>query len=120
MCRLTRTLETELAAAQAQWQTGIPTVPEGGREVFWCATITPNGNLFHRHLAYLNGYIMPLSDSQDDPGDDAVAVGDDGDYAWSGWYEESCDQCETQWKFTDEIKAWMKMPKYDAHTEKSS
>jgi hypothetical protein len=113
------------------WKTGTPEVPQGGREVFWCATRNRGGKVFYRHLAYLNGYVMQLSDSQDDPGDDAadpldglgdflggepllldaVPVGDDGDYAWTGWYEESCDQCETQWRFMDEIVQWMRLPR---------
>ena len=96
------------------FQSGKPSVPSGGRQVLWCATRNSEGKIFHRHLAYLNAYIMPLSDSQDDPGEDAVPIGDDGDYAWSGWFEESCDQCETQWRFTDEVVAWMRLPRLDA------
>ena len=111
-------LRNELAEAKQDteliWQTGSPVIPTGCRETFWCSVISETGKIHHRHLAYLNGYVMPLCDSQDEPGDDAVAVGDDGDYAWYGWYEESCNNCETQWKFNGEIKAWMKMPRLDA------
>lgn len=115
-------LRAQLTAAQEDsrrldFKTGTPNVKPGSREVFWCATANSAGKIYHRHLAYLNGYIMPLCDSQDDPGTNAVAVGDDGDYACTGWYEGSCNQCDTQWKFTDNVIAWIKLPRHVAMKE---
>lgn len=98
-----------------QWKTGTPDVAEGRRETFWCAIKGRNGKLFHRHLDYLNGHIMPLSDTcHDIAPEHAVPVGDDGDYKWTGWHEVSCDQCETQWGFRQEVIAWMRLPRYSA------
>lgn len=101
----------ELAALKAQWQTGIPEVREGALQRFWCATKRPNQKLQHEVLCYGNKYVMPLADTQDMAPACAVPVGDDGDYEWSGWWSESCDNCETFWIFSGEVVAWMKMPK---------
>lgn len=35
----------------------------------------------------------------------------DEDYYWTGWFEESCDQCETQWSYSGEIVAWLALPR---------
>lgn len=99
------------------WQTGTPNVTDGGREIFWCATRNSAGKIFHRHLAYLNAHVMPLSDSCYDAPESAVPVGDDGDYAWTGWHQESCDHCETQWSFDDEVVAWMRLPSFNANAK---
>lgn len=98
------------------WRTGTPPVPPGARGTFWCAIRGANGKIYHRHLVYLNAYIMPLSDSCDDEPENAIPVGDDGEYAWTGWHEESCDQCDTQWSFNQEVIAWMSLPKYSGET----
>lgn len=99
------------------WRTGIPPVSPGGRKTFWCAVRGVDGNIRHCHLVYLNSYIMRLADSCYEAPKSAVPVGDDGEYAWTGWHEESCDQCETQWAFDDNsVIAWMSLPKYSDET----
>jgi len=105
------------APGRALWKNGTPDVKEGGREIFWCATRTSAGKIWHRHLAYFNACIMSLSDSCDEPPEGAVPVGDDGDYALTGWYQESCDYCETQWSFDGEVLAWMRLPRCDVNTK---
>ena len=70
--------------------------------------------IYHRTLTFCNGYVMPMSDCSAGSPKNAVPVGDDGDYAWTGWYEESCEQCETQWTFEGEVVAWMRLPRYSA------
>jgi len=97
------------------WQTGTPDVKDGGSETFWCAFCGDNGKIYHKFLCYQNGYIMPLADSCEDAPANAVPVGDDGDYAWTGWSEKSCDQCDTQWSFNQTVIAWMRLPRFDAN-----
>ena len=99
-----------------QFQTGTPDTPPGSRRAFWCATLNDQGKLFHRYLEYLNAHVMPLADSQDEAGPGAVAIGEDGDYAFTGWYEPSCDQCETQWQVTNTVLAWLILPKFTPAT----
>ena len=112
-------LERELAAArkdsEAKWNNGIPEVTEGRMERFWCATLSDSGKVFHRHLCYANKHPMPLNDYSDTVPDCAEPIeGDENNYAWTGWYEESCDQCETQWQFSRKVIAWTSLPKYAA------
>lgn len=95
------------------WNTGTPSVPPGGRRTFWCAIRGQNGRIYHRFLDYLNGLIMPLSDSCDEVPAGAVPADDEGiEYKWFGWHEVACDQCETQWAYHQEVVAWMELPKF--------
>lgn len=97
-----------------QWQTGIPDVPVGGQRRLWCAYKGVNGKIYHAVLSYYNAFVSPLTDLLDDlvPSDNAVPVGDDGEYAWTGWFQESCDHCDTYWGFDRPVIAWMELPKY--------
>lgn len=89
----------------------------GEQTRFWCAYkhTAESENVYHRMLCYCNAYVMPLADSQWDAPKTAVPVGDDGDYAWTGWHAEACEQCDTQWEFGGEVVAWMRMPRYEAN-----
>lgn len=104
--------ERDSAIATVAWGIGTPDVPPGKIENFWCAYKDDTGKTRHVFLSYCNAHIMPLSDSCDEAPKCAVPVGDDGDYAWTGWVELSCEQCETQWTFSHEIVAWMRLPKF--------
>jgi hypothetical protein len=103
---------SRLKEQNAAWKTGIPDVSEGRQEIFWCALKNDNGKIHYRPLNYCHRYIMPLSDSCDDApeGCEPVSEGDD-DYYWTGWYEQSCEQCETQWTVSAQIIAWMRLPR---------
>jgi hypothetical protein len=111
-------LTDKLAACERErdearrFDTGTPTVAEGKLARFWCI-VKPIGapNLSTRYLCYGNKYVMPLSDDCYDPPENAVPVGDDGEYEWTGWFEPSCDQCETQWAFSGEVIAWKALPR---------
>ncbi len=98
------------------WSLGTPEVPLGKMRRFWCVTderapTDPNPRLRTKLLCYANAFVMPLSDSQDEPPPSAVPVGDDGDYAWTGWFGESCDHCDTHWSYdTYEVVKWMLLP----------
>jgi hypothetical protein len=63
-----------------------------------------------RCLFYGNAYVMPLSDTCDDHPKNAVPVGDDGDYEWTGWWEGSCEQCDTYWSFGGGVVNWVELP----------
>lgn len=87
-----------------------PTIPAGTMRRYWCITKAQAPSKEHaRQLCYGNAYVMPLSDEGDAP-DNAIPVGDDGDYAWTGWWEESCDLCDTYWAFHGEVLAWLELP----------
>lgn len=93
------------------WQTGTPDVPDGQRETFWCAIKGHTGKVAHRTLYYLNRHEMPCSD-QCEPSKDAEPVpNSDGDYYWTGWFQESCDHCDTQWAYGGEVVAWCRLPR---------
>lgn len=94
-----------------RWQTGTPDVAEGKRERLWCA-VKVGHKVGHCTLEYLNRYVMPVSDGLE-PSPNAEPVPDSEDeYYWSGWHEEACDQCETQWAYSGEVVAWMRLPRY--------
>lgn len=101
------------------FQDGTPDVKRGAKEVFWCVIRSQSGRLYHRPLTYCNAHVMPCSD-QCEPSDNAVPVGDDGDYEWTGWFEQSCEYCDTQWAFTFEVVAWMRLPRFNANTKLSN
>lgn len=93
------------------WQVGTPPVEEGKRSSYWCAVQRTDGKIYHRLLQYLNRHVMPVGDGLE-PSPNAEPVTDsDGEYYWTGWYETSCDQCETQWAYSGEVVAWMALPK---------
>ena len=102
---------TEARRDGEPWNTGTPEIPEGGMERFWCAVT----KVYHRHLCYANKHPMPLNDYSDTVPDCAEPIeGDEDNYAWTGWYEESCEQCETQWQFSGKVVAWFILPKHSA------
>jgi hypothetical protein len=100
-------------AEVVMWRTGTPDVTEGKRERFWCATRNDtHGKVYHRSLEFLNRYVMPCTD-QCEPSADAEPVpNSDGDFYWSGWHEEACENCDTQWAFSGEVVAWMRLPRF--------
>ncbi len=106
----------ELTAAKAElaealkdsaWQTGIPDVPEGKQRRFWCAV---NNGHYYKCLLYSNRFVSPASDDAEPT--EGTEANDDGDYYWTGWFEEACDQCDTFWSYSGTVNAWMKLPKY--------
>jgi len=98
------------------WQTGTPSVKEGGCETFWCCIENDDGKRFHRYLDYANRHVMPLADGIEDAPEGTEPVpNSDEDFYWTGWHEKSCDQCETQWTFKQRVIAWMRLPSYAAH-----
>ena len=105
------------ALVSLRWETGIPDTLEGGRQAFWCAVKNHRGGISHVALEYLNRHVMQCSDSCE-PGDSAVLVpGSDDEYFWTGWFEPSCDHCETQWNYTGEVVAWIRLPRFQANTK---
>ena len=111
----------ELATLRAEnerldWQTGIPPVELGGEDAFWCQyEYKQNGEtrIGYGLLEYRNKYVALASDWAE-PGPEEVEVGDSGEYEWTGWFEQSCDVCNTFWRCTKNIIAWMKLPRRDA------
>lgn len=104
-------------AAKVEWQIGTPNIPKNSQKAFWVAFKSKDVNsdkICHRFLMYCNEEIMPLSDLVNDDHEpkNAVPVGDDGEYAWTGWFQFSCDHCDTQWCFDGEVIAWMELPAY--------
>jgi hypothetical protein len=57
---------------------------------------------------------MPLSDSCCDApkGCEPVPGTDGEEFYWTGWFERSCEQCDTQWTFSGEVVAWMALPRF--------
>lgn len=95
------------------WNGFTPPVKEKSQATFWCAVRAKDGKVFHRFLSYCNRYVMPLGDDQYDVPAGVEPVPDgDGDYYWTGWFERSCDQCDTQWSFDGEVIAWMVLPRF--------
>ncbi len=95
------------------WNTGTPDVKEGGCETFWCCIENAKGKLFHRHLDYANRHIMPLADGQEDAPEGTEPVpNSEEDFYWTGWHEVACDQCDTQWRFSQKVVAWMRLPEF--------
>lgn len=107
-------LRAELAA-KGEWQTGTPDIPSGSERAFWVA-FKSGDKIRTRFLTYCNALVMPVSDQLPDDHEpkDAVPVGDDGEYAWTGWFEFSCENCETYWAFNPEVIAWMELPEYSS------
>jgi hypothetical protein len=101
-------------AKSAVWNGHTPPVKEGCEQTFWCAVRGNNGGIYHRFLQYSNRYVMPLSDSCCDApkGCEPVPGSDGEEFYWTGWFERSCDQCDTQWTFSDEVVAWMALPRF--------
>jgi len=102
-------------SAENPWQTGTPTIPEGSQNYFLCAVLSKNANgdkIYTRPLSYLNRYEMPLADHLDETPDCAEDVDGRDDPLWTGWFEEMCDTCEVQLHCTQEVIAWMALPKY--------
>ncbi len=94
------------------WNTGTPDVKEGGCETFWCCFENDSGKHFHRHLDYANRHIMPLADGQDETAGMEPVPNSDEDFYWTGWHEVACDQCDTQWRFSQRVVAWMRLPRF--------
>lgn len=98
-----------------EWKMGTPDVPVGAMRRLWCAVLADNGKIYHSMLCYANGYAMQLADWADEIPDCCKPIpGDEDNLAWFGWYEESCDHCETQWHSSAKVIAWMELPKFDA------
>ena len=98
--------------AELIWQTGIPPVAEGAQRRFIVAIRGSGSGKIHRSmLLYSNQFIGPCSDGNE-PAEGQEEANDDGDYYWTGWFEESCDQCDTFWKFSGDVVAWMPLPAY--------
>ncbi len=110
---LARQAEIERDAAICKWQTGTPDVPKGGMRRYWCA-ISREGKIYHRILGYAHDHVMPLSnDCSGVPEECCRPVSEDSDeYYWNGWFQESCDYCDTQWVWDEPVIAWMELPKY--------
>jgi hypothetical protein len=98
-----------------EWMTGTPDVPVGAMRRLWCAVLADNGKIYHSVLCYANGHAMQLADWAGEIPDCCKLIpGDEDNLAWCGWYEESCDHCETQWHSSANVIAWMELPKFDA------
>lgn len=98
-----------------EWKTGTPDVPVGAMRRLWCAVLADNGKIYHSILCYANGHAMPVADWVDTIPDCCEEIpGNEDEFAWFGWYEESCDHCETQWHSSAKVVAWMELPKFDA------
>jgi hypothetical protein len=99
-------MEEECPAAQLQWWTGAPDVPEGGQRAF----LVSSGKSV-LVLLYSNRYVAPMSDAVDD--EDAFkneVAPDSGEYYWTGWFEESCSACDTFWRWNKPVDGWMPLP----------
>jgi len=94
-------------------QTHSPQIPAGTQRAYWCRVLNVGASRpCNRLLVFCNAYVMPLSDNCDEPPACAVPHGDE--YSWTGWVEESCEQCDTYWTFTGAILQWMELPETDA------
>lgn len=92
------------------WQIGTPPVKEGGREAFWCAVKHGTG-IAHTFLDYLNRHQMPCSDMCEPPKGAEPVENSEDEYYWTGWHQESCEHCDTQWSYSGEVIAWMRLPR---------
>jgi len=95
-----------------KWQVGTPDVAEGKRESFWCAVPTASGKTSCKELEYLNCYAAPASDDCDPPANAEPVPGEEDEYYWSGWMEESSGICHPIWAFDGKVIAWMRLPVY--------
>lgn len=96
---------------EAQWMVGIPRVPKGKQESFWCRVKNTGSEIEGlRLIKYDNAFLMPLSDTCDEAPENSLPVGDDENYEWTGWWEDSCEQCDTYWAFNGEVVAWIRLP----------
>ena len=99
-----------------KWETGIPNVRLGKKEMFWCACKTPNvfEKVFFIPLEYANKLIMPLADYQDIIPDGVSPVeGDEYNYYWTGWFYCQNPENETQYIYSEgegKILAWIRLP----------
>lgn len=98
------------------FHTGTPDIPLRTMRRYWCVVDehrdpadSASSRLRTKLLCYGNGFLMPLSDDQDEAPPHAVPFDDDS-YTWTGWFEESCDQCDTHWTYTYEVVKWMALP----------
>jgi hypothetical protein len=103
------THEKELGATP--WQIGTPVVKNGTMERFICR-IHSKGNFsreFIRPLEYASNYMMPLSDHCTDIPAEAKEVDGEDDLSWTGWFEEFCENCDTQLLCTSDVIAWIRL-----------
>jgi hypothetical protein len=106
--------ESEVAGLRAalEWNGGLPPVPEGKEGRF----LVSSSGVIHL-LLYCNKFWAPCSDDCEPP--ENAPSNDDGDICWTGWCEESCQQCDTFWTFADKVDGWMPLPTAlrPAHTQ---
>jgi hypothetical protein len=98
-------LEQENAAMRGalEWNDGLPPVPEGKEGRF----LVSSSGVIHL-LLYCNKFWAPCSDDCEPP--ENAPSNDDGDVCWSGWCEESCEQCDTFWTFSGKVDGWKPLP----------
>ena len=109
--------ECESLRASTKWREGLPDVPEGKQRRY---LVSANSGKWVGILLYSNKYWAPCSDDAEPP--EGAEVNDDGDVCWSGWCEESCQQCDTFWTFAGKVDGWKPLPAAlrPAHTQTKS
>ena len=93
-----------------------PNLEEGQQAEYIVARQRPDGKVFTFVLTYANRHVMGLSDSCWEVPDCVEIIDEDHDeYMWSGWFDRSCEQCDTQWKYQNdaEIIAHMPIPDFN-------
>lgn len=107
VARLSCELESAKARlGEAAWRDGVPDVPEGEQRAFLASV---NGGKAVIQLLYSNRFVGPASDEAD-PDDEQETSPDSGEYFWTGWFEEACDQCDTFWRWDKPVDGWMPLP----------
>lgn len=94
------------------WQTQTPTIPEGKRQAFWCACrYGESGPILYRVCEYLNRYKLEF-EFEAEPSKQCEPVADEENvYRCTGWFEPSCDVCDTQYEAAFNVLAWQGLPR---------
>lgn len=94
-------------ASGSAWTEGdTPSIPHGTTRLFWVTMRSKeSGKTWVKPMRFMNGHVMPLADSCDDPGPHAVPHDPESDgyceeYEWTGWSEGHCEYCDSEWMWS--------------------
>lgn len=99
-----------------------PEIPTHQSRSFIVTTESSSGKRYSFQLSYLNRYRMELEDDFDVPPSyvDPVPAAE-GEYYFTGWFEDACESCETSFFYSDweKIIAFTEVPLLPVNTEVS-
>jgi hypothetical protein len=90
-----------------------PEIPEHQARLFIVTTESAAGKRHSFQLSYLNRFLMELNDDLEEPPSYVDPVpASEGEYYFTGWFEDACESCETSYFYSDweKIIAFTEVP----------